>query len=239
MLIYRFRQSLFGEQPSPQATRNTSSSLFDEDPISTPQKTAGSSGGLFADDSAAGDTNSPWGSSFTPKKQARADLIKTLLPANAVPESYVDVFDAFVEEGFVQGSGASKQGIEKLLHGCQLNARDRTRISELTGAGTWDKTSFSRGEVNVVLALIGLAQEGEEVSLDSVDERRDCKNMFPEEAWFLHQADCHCLHSATTTLNTYHTDREYDTDKGSKARAASNPYTTAADHGQHQTIIVR
>jgi sorting nexin-8 len=34
---------------------------------------------------------------------------------------------------------------------------------------------IGRGEVNVLLALIGLAQEGDEITLDGVDERRRSK----------------------------------------------------------------
>lgn len=169
--------SLFGEDTPAPSARNPPGSLFDDEPAATPQKKApgATSGGLFADDSTADDNNSPWGSTFTPKKQARADLVKTLLPGNSVPESYIDTFDALVEEGFVQGSGVNRRGVEKVLDGCQLSASDRAKILEITGAGSWEKASFSRGEVNVLIALIGLAQEGEEVSLDGVDERRQCE----------------------------------------------------------------
>lgn len=164
--------SLFGES-SPEPRRNTPTSLFDDTSPQTPQKARKGGGGLFADqDDAAGDTGSPWDSAFTPKKQDRSDLIKNLLPADAVPDHYVDTFDALIEEGFVQGAGVSQKGFEKVLGGSSLTPASRSKILEITGGGNWDKKTFVRGEINVLLSLIGLAQEGEEVSLDSVDERR-------------------------------------------------------------------
>ena len=167
--------SLFGDAPA-QPVRNASSSLFEDESSSTAQKKSSNTGGLFADnDDVAHDTNSSWGSNLAPKKQARSELIKTLLPGDAVPDLYVETFDALVEEGFVQGSGVNKQGVEQLLDGAKLSASDRGKILEITGAGNWEKATFTRGEVNVLLALIGLAQEEEEVSLDSVDERRNCQ----------------------------------------------------------------
>ena len=167
--------SLFGDDSPVKPTPTNSNTLFDDESASTSQKKAISKGsGLFADGDTAEDTSSPWGNNFTPKKQARSDLLKTLLPGDTVPESYIDAFDTLVEEGYVQGSGVSKQGVLKLLDGCNLGPSDRAKILNITGAGNWEKASFVRGEFNVLLALIGLAREGEEVSLDSVDERRKC-----------------------------------------------------------------
>ena len=170
--------SLFGtSSPPSEQARNTSSSLFDTE-ASTPTskdakaQSAGASG-LFAESDESTNTNdSPWGNTFTPKKQARSDLIKKLLPNNQVPDPYIDVFDALVEEGYGRGPGVSRDAIGRLLDESNLGAEDRTKISDIFKAGSSDQNTFTRGEINVLLALIGLAKEGEEISLDGVDERK-------------------------------------------------------------------
>ena len=42
-----------------------------------------------------------------------------------------------------------------------------------------ENRELGRAEVNVLLAMIGLAQEGEEVTLDGVDERRRSESFAP------------------------------------------------------------
>ena len=163
--------SLFGDS-SPEQAHDTSASLFENPAPKTPQKSSKGSTGLFAE---TDDTGSPWNSTLTPKKQDRFELIRNLLPADSVPSFYVDTFEALVEEGFVQGAGVSKRGVERVLEGSRLTPVDRSNVLDITGASSWDKDTFTRGEFNVLLALVGLAQEGEEVSLDSVDERKRSK----------------------------------------------------------------
>lgn len=152
--------SLFGDPSPTESTPANSKSLFGNEPA------AASSTSLFDDDA----NGSPW-SMPTPKKQARQNLLKTLLPATDVPESYVDAFDAVAEH---EGSGTiSYASVESILNSSNLSSNDRTRILGFVApAGQDSFKPLGRSEFNVLLALVGLAQEGEELSLDSVDERR-------------------------------------------------------------------
>lgn len=152
--------SLFGD-PSPTESAPTNSNLFGSEPA------AASTSSLFDDSSNA----SPW-SMPTPKKAARQNLLKSLLPATEVPESYVDAFDITLEQES-ERSGISYDTIQKILRSGNLSSADSERILGLVAPGGAASFSpFGRAEFNVLLALIGLAQEGEELSLDSVDERR-------------------------------------------------------------------
>ena len=159
--------SLFGTSPD-EPSRKTSQSLFDDESSSN-TKPQGS--GLFAEE-ANNDTGSPW-DLVTPKKQARSTLVKTLLPATEVPESYVDTFDALLESGKRSGAGVSIEGVRQLLHGTGLGTEEQSKVLNIvTPGGVDDTRGIERGEFNVLLALVGLAQEKEEVSLDGVDERK-------------------------------------------------------------------
>ena len=162
--------SLFGSSPddstlSAQPARpNQKSSLFDDE-----QKSGVKSGtSLFEDEGTNG--GSPWDMP-TPKKAGRSDLVKRLLPPADVPESYIDAFDALRETGYkAEGGQIEIGGAQKLFEGCGLDASEQDRILKLVTSG--QGTRLARSEFNVLLALIGLSQESEEASLDSVDERR-------------------------------------------------------------------
>jgi len=149
--------SLFGDEDVP---AKQSSSLFDDDP-----KPAGKTGnGLFADDDDT--TDSPW--SFpTPKKAGRGALVKSLLPASDVPDAYIDAFDALLEGG----DRVSMAGVTKLLGSSGVSSSEQAKILEIVGHGS-ESDGLGRNEFNVLFALIGLAQEGEDVTLDGVDERK-------------------------------------------------------------------
>lgn len=151
--------SLFGTSP-PQA-RQTKSSLFDDEPGT---KSTGS--GLFADDgeSATGN-NSPWDFPNPKKNNARRNVVKTLLPADHVPDAYIDMFES-LSEGM---DGVDPAQIRRLLVDGGVGAAEQTKIIEIIGGSG---EVLQRGEFNVLLALIGLAQEREELSLDAVDERK-------------------------------------------------------------------
>ncbi|KAF1938490.1 hypothetical protein EJ02DRAFT_21214 [Clathrospora elynae] len=155
--------SLFGEDDVPPRAKQ-SSSLFDDDP-----KPAGKTGNsLFADDLDASD--SPWAFP-TPKKAGRGALVKSLLPASDVPDAYIDAFDALLDAGNGEGNGVSLGGVKKLLADSGIPGHAQSKIVEIvspSGAGA----ELGRNEFNVVFALIGLAQEHEDVTLDSVDERK-------------------------------------------------------------------
>ena len=162
--------SLFGSSPddsslSAQPARpNQKSSLFDDEQTSGPK--SGSS--LFDDEGT--NAASPWDMP-TPKKAGRSDLVKRLLPASDVPESYIDAFDALRETNYkTEGGQIGIAGAKKLFEGSGLDASAQDRILKLVTGG--QESRLGRSEFNVLLALIGLSQESEEASLDSVDERR-------------------------------------------------------------------
>lgn len=163
--------SLFGTSPdesSPAAfSSKARNSLFDDEPAAA----AGAKSSLFADDDAPG--GSPWGLP-TPKKAGRGDLIKSLLPSSDVPDSYVDIFDQVFNGGDDQGGNIAWAGVAKVLSAGKLSADDQVKITNLISPGG-QPAPLERNEFNVLLALIGLAQEGEEITLDSVDERRRSK----------------------------------------------------------------
>ena len=171
--------SLFGTSPpeadSPSLAPSTlrgSRSLFDDD--AGPAQSAASST-LFADDddggsAGAGAGGSPWDMPTPRKQQSRAELVRNLLAGADVPDSYLDTFDAVVR---ADGSGGRVHagGIAKLFAAARLATDQQARVMAIVVPPGAD-ISVGRGEFNVLLALIGLAQEGEVVSLDGVDERR-------------------------------------------------------------------
>lgn len=160
--------SLFGTsppEPSHASANTKSKSLFGED--TAPASTATSS--LFADD--AGDS-SPW-SMPTPKKAAKRELVKNLLPATDVPESYIDSYDAVLDSKDRVGAGIGLTGLKNILASSGLSTADQSRILNLVVPGGQESAhGLGRSEFNVLLALIGLGQEGDEITLDGVDERR-------------------------------------------------------------------
>jgi sorting nexin-8 len=168
--------SLFGDSPppTPAAARQNKSSLFDDDEQPAARSTSANSG-LFAEATNADDGQSPWDFP-APKKhnstRQRGDLIKTLLPPSDVPESYVNLFDTLLSQSTAQGAVTLAQ-IKALLSQSSIGQPEQSKILDLISATDADDSRvLGRGEVNVVFALIGLAQEGEELGLDAVDERR-------------------------------------------------------------------
>ncbi len=155
--------SLFGSSPPESAPLNPSKSLFGDEP---PQPTSTSS--LFADDG----TESPW-SMPTPKRAARQNLVKNLLPATDVPESYVDAYDIVLNADEKTGLGISAAGVKKILESSNLSEQEQHKILNLIIPGGQESANgVGRSEFNVLLALVGLAQEGEDVTFDGVDDRR-------------------------------------------------------------------
>ncbi|KEY72441.1 hypothetical protein S7711_01105, partial [Stachybotrys chartarum IBT 7711] len=166
--------SLFGSSPpghderparEPTPQRPRAGGLFDE-----PSQRTSSSNSLFADDDAVGDS-SPWEMPTPRKKQSRADLVRNLLSAADVPDTYIETFDTVVREDGRAGR-VHAGGVAKLFASARLNADAQARIMSLVAPSGTDDLALGRNEFNVLLALVGLAQEGEVVSLDGVDERR-------------------------------------------------------------------
>ena len=157
--------SLFGSSPtdeSPLANPTINKSLFDDE---TPGATSTSS--LFADES-----RSPW-TMPTPKKAAKQECVKNLLPATDVPETYVDAYDIVLESKGGIGTGVGLTDIRNILESSRLRPADQAQILNLVvPGGTETAGGIGRSEFNVLLALIGLGQEGEDITLDGVDERR-------------------------------------------------------------------
>ncbi|KAL9609012.1 MAG: hypothetical protein Q9167_006198 [Letrouitia subvulpina] len=161
--------SLFGssppEEPSLPSRSSHSQSLFSD------ERATGAAGSSLFNDSTE-DGASPWNMP-TPKKAGRSQLVKNLLPANSVPESYVDAFDTLVESDYGTGSGSiSLAGARKIFEGSGLDAAEQSKIINLVASGQEPSNGLSRSEFNVLVALAGLAQEKEDVTLDGVDERR-------------------------------------------------------------------
>lgn len=161
--------SLFGSSPPEdpsQATREgKTQSLFDNE-----RKTGATNSSIF--DDGDGSRPSPW-EMPTPKKSAKSDMVKTLLPSTTVPESYVDAFDIIHESGY--GDGASLvtlAGARKIFEGSGLDADEQGKIISIVSGGQEPSGRLGRNEFNVLVALMGLAQEHEEATLDGVDERR-------------------------------------------------------------------
>ena len=162
--------SLFGDETDePVAAASKSRlSLFDDEPSPAPP----SKSSLFDDD---GPGPSPWDMP-TPKKAARGELIKSLLPASDVPDSYIDTFDGVAKGADNVGGKISVNGVAKVLSAANLGADDQSHIVNVVTSGGQLK-DLSRNEFNVLLALIGLAQEHEDITLDGVDERRRSKQI--------------------------------------------------------------
>jgi hypothetical protein len=169
LFLHHFRifesviMSLFGDEDVPTRAKQASS-LFDDEP-----KPAGKTGNsLFADE--IDNNDSPWAFP-TPKKAGRGSLVKSLLP-DSVPEPYVDAFNAVLDAGDREGNGISIGGARKLLAESGISSDAQSKILEIVTQPGQESAGLGRSEFNVLFALIGLAQEGEDITLDSVDERK-------------------------------------------------------------------
>ncbi|RDL39539.1 PX protein [Venustampulla echinocandica] len=157
--------SLFGSSPEEETPINSfasksRNSLFDDEPS---QVSASKS--LFADDGAEGEWDVP-----TAKKGGRGELVRSLLEGSEVPDSYIDIFDDLLKSDG-DGGKISPTGVTKLLSAGNLDSYSQTQIMNLISCGS-QLRDLGRNEFNVLLALIGLAQEHEDITLDSVDDRR-------------------------------------------------------------------
>ena len=165
--------SLFGSSTPPGDSPSMHSSfarsrhsLFDDEPAMT----RSNSNSLFNDDEAGSGPASPWDMPTPRKQQSRAELVRSLLPGSDVPESYLETFDIIAR---TDGSGGriAPGGVSRILAASKLDVDQQANIMGIVAPSGGDVT-LGRNEFNVLLALIGLAQEDEVVSLDSVDERR-------------------------------------------------------------------
>lgn len=154
--------SLFGSSPTETAPLAAKTLFGDE--AARPTSTSS----LFADD----EGESPW-SMPGPKRAARQNLVKNLLPATDVPEYYVDAYDLVLNANERTGVGISLGAVMKVLESSSLSEQEQHKILDFVIPGGHESANgVGRSEFNVLLALIGLGQEGEDITLDGVDERR-------------------------------------------------------------------
>lgn len=168
--------SLFGtspdDAPSVAASRSRNS-LFDDEPSPAP----GSKSSLFADDDGAPGWGMP-----TPKKAAKGELVKSLLQASDVPDSYIDIFDNMISEGNGSGGKITSAGVQKIIQKADIDRNTAVpRIMSVVYGDRPYSTDLTRNEFHVLLALIGLAEEHEDITLDGVDDRRRSQCFFPTE----------------------------------------------------------
>lgn len=152
--------SLFGDEEPPAAAKSRLS-LFDDD-----SPAPGSKSSLFADDEP---NSSPWGMPV-PKKASKGDLLKTLLSSSDVPDSYIETFDSLTNGGSSNGGKINSEDVGRVLSAGGVNADQANKILSIVAPD--GGAELNRNEFNVFLALIGLAQEFEDITLDGVDERR-------------------------------------------------------------------
>ncbi|KIV99439.1 uncharacterized protein PV09_08870 [Verruconis gallopava] len=160
--------SLFGDfaddPPSTHRANASKSSLFDDErPGGNRNSTS-----LFAEE------DSPWGMP-APKRGGRAQVVKSLLADANIPDGYVDIFDHVLAEGHGKGAGVSLEGVRKVLAAGALDNNAAERIMAVVlpaGEASASENGIGRSEFNVLLALIALAQEGDDIGLDAVDYRR-------------------------------------------------------------------
>ena len=170
----RSRHGLFDDDG---VSRANSDSLFNEDDDSRP-------GTGNPDSHRTESATSPWDLPTPRKKKTRAELLRALLPSSDVPDYYIDAFDTSLkedEESAASTGALSGHGVARVLAAAKLDADSQTTIMGVLAPGNTDGAaglSLGRNEFNVLLALIGLAQEGDVPSLDGVDERRRSEFLF-------------------------------------------------------------
>jgi sorting nexin-8 len=165
--------SLFGDEDVPSRAKQ-SSSLFDDDP-----KPAGKTGNsLFADE--IDNNDSPWAFP-TPKKAGRGSLVKSLLPASDVPDAYIEAFDSVLDAGHGATSSISIDDAKKLMATSGVSSDVQATILDIVVQSGNEDAGLGRNEFNVLFALIALSQIGEDITLDSVDERKrsQCRISIP------------------------------------------------------------
>lgn len=164
------------------SAQRSKSSLFADEPFGGGNSALGSSS-LFADDD--GGSSSPWNNN-TNKRTARHEIVKTLLPESDVPDNYIDAYDLVLSGGDRVGARVGLTSVREILSGSGLSASDQEKIFNLVVSGDGDDANgLGRSEFNVLLALVGLAQEGEDLTFDAVDDRRKSRRYLPFVGYLL------------------------------------------------------
>ncbi|BFZ64343.1 Sorting nexin mvp1 [Saitoella coloradoensis] len=146
--------SLFGD-----SARGGKTSLFGDDNDDITPKAASNS--LFG---TSNDDHDPWGLPV-PKSRKRHD-VGSLLNGVTLPHIYEE---AFVAANPRPSGILPLSSLRQILDCSHLAPHVLNKILTLVLP---DDSEIGRGEFVVAMALVGLAQEGEDVSLDGVDERR-------------------------------------------------------------------
>ncbi|KAK6350213.1 sorting nexin [Orbilia brochopaga] len=164
--------SLFGSDDHPPRARSSLFGADDDDDdaghSSPPHAVAGVRSSLFDDGLA---TSDPW--TFTPRAKrsgSTTDMVKSVMRGAAVPNEYMSLYDTLAEET----GGVTVGRLETLLEASRVREGFWERILELVaGRNRKDGTGVGREAFNVFLALVGLAEEGEEdLGFDAVDDRK-------------------------------------------------------------------
>ena len=166
--------SLFGTPPKESnvdiaSSRQQSKSLFEDEARSTTAQ----NGSLFAD---ANGNDSPW-SIPTPKKAGRSELIRDLIAPKDAPESYIDAFDVILEKGESSNGKISSTDLNELLKSSGISENEQSALMHIVSPGGTPTEGVDRNTFNVLMALVGLAQEGDDVTLDGVDERKKSEDL--------------------------------------------------------------
>ncbi|KAF3140816.1 Sorting nexin mvp1, partial [Orbilia oligospora] len=167
--------SLFGSSPTDASPVRNRNGLFDDDDVghgsgsNNNNNSGGPRSSLFDDGLGGG---SPW-SMPTPRNkrsESNSEMIRNVMRGATVPEEYIDLFDEILS-----ATGAVTVGaMERLLGESQVKTSDWDRILDLiAGRNRDDGTVVNREAFNVFLALVALAEDGDEyLGFDAVDDRK-------------------------------------------------------------------
>jgi sorting nexin-8 len=165
--------SVFGDSPQRESSafNSRSRALFDDD-----EPASKTSSSLFADDDdISGSGGSPWDMPTPRKQKSRAELIRNLLPPSDAPDEYIELFDTALKNHGGRGDKIGVAGLTSVFSAARISAEQQAKIMAIVAPPSDGDIALGRNEFNVLLALVGLAQEGEIVNLDGVDERRKSK----------------------------------------------------------------
>ncbi|KAF3903481.1 hypothetical protein ABW20_dc0107769 [Dactylellina cionopaga] len=171
--------SLFGSSPPNSSPVRNRNSLFDDDDAAISGVGVGVGGSsnnnnvpnssLFDDGLGGG---SPW-SMPTPRSKrsgSNSEMIKNVMRGATIPDEYIDLFDDIHSDAGAVTAG----GLERLLGESRVKTSDWDRILDLVaGRNRDDSTIVNREAFHVFLALVALAEDGDDyLGFDAVDDRK-------------------------------------------------------------------
>ena len=124
-------------------------------------------------------SSSHWGVIPERRTRSRAEVLASLLPVEETPTKYADAYHAALRDDSAgpRGKHVGAVGVAKMFAAAKLRPDQQTHIMNVLAVGDDDDgdsgaVALDEAAFGVLLALVGLAQEGEIVSLDGVDDRR-------------------------------------------------------------------